>query len=318
MIVVLPAPFGPSRPTIWPGAMSKLTPRSASTEPYDFLSSDTSIMKSTSEKLWMNKNPRRTGDCQAHANYTRRAGRVRIRDRLESGQKKASARSATRAAGKARFGRHCRDAEFDFFFCRRPGTRAYVFSMSFTVSGGALHAAGDQARASVAGEVVVGPLNQDQQPVVELGDVEQVDEEPRQPGQAPVELERADVARPRRPGRWSPCCPCPDSGRAGAHGRSAAPGSTSPRNGPAAWRPARRPAAACRSAPSSDAMSPITKISGVAGQGQVRQDFHAAAAVDFGAGWPRPAPCQAATPGRPRPTAPCKSEWSCARRSVPP
>jgi len=33
MIVVLPAPFGPSKPTHVPGQIEKLTPRTASTSP---------------------------------------------------------------------------------------------------------------------------------------------------------------------------------------------------------------------------------------------------------------------------------------------
>ena len=36
MVVVLPAPFGPSRPTISPGATWKLTPSTARTSPNDF------------------------------------------------------------------------------------------------------------------------------------------------------------------------------------------------------------------------------------------------------------------------------------------
>src|SRR5919108_439324 len=41
MVVVFPAPFGPSRPKTSPVRISKVIPRSAWTEPYDFASSRT-------------------------------------------------------------------------------------------------------------------------------------------------------------------------------------------------------------------------------------------------------------------------------------
>src|SRR5437899_2506086 len=46
-VVVLPAPFGPSRPKTSPAAISKLTPRSASNEPYDLCRSRTVTAPST-------------------------------------------------------------------------------------------------------------------------------------------------------------------------------------------------------------------------------------------------------------------------------
>ena len=36
MVVVLPAPFGPSRATVSPGAIARSIPRTACTDPYDF------------------------------------------------------------------------------------------------------------------------------------------------------------------------------------------------------------------------------------------------------------------------------------------
>jgi hypothetical protein len=43
MVVDLPAPFGPSRATVWPVATSKLTSRSASSRPYRLLRCSTVI-----------------------------------------------------------------------------------------------------------------------------------------------------------------------------------------------------------------------------------------------------------------------------------
>ena len=44
-IVVLPAPFGPSSANTSPSAISKLTPRTASSEPYDLCRSTTSTAR---------------------------------------------------------------------------------------------------------------------------------------------------------------------------------------------------------------------------------------------------------------------------------
>src|SRR5262245_23573586 len=43
MVVVLPAPFGPRKPWIWPGPTARLTPSTARKAPYSFTRSRTSI-----------------------------------------------------------------------------------------------------------------------------------------------------------------------------------------------------------------------------------------------------------------------------------
>ena len=62
IVVVFPAPFGPIKPTICPGPMSKLTESTAVKEPNDLLSWMASIIKITPKWWWKhakdcNENP---------------------------------------------------------------------------------------------------------------------------------------------------------------------------------------------------------------------------------------------------------------------
>ena len=50
MIVVFPAPLGPSRPTISPSAMLNETSRRASMRPYDLVKLETSIINISSSE----------------------------------------------------------------------------------------------------------------------------------------------------------------------------------------------------------------------------------------------------------------------------
>src|SRR6266545_2440990 len=54
-------------------------------------------------------------------------------------------------------------------------------------------AAGDEAGAAVAGEVVVHPLDEDEEAVIELDQVHEVDEDPEEPGGEPGKAQAPEV-----------------------------------------------------------------------------------------------------------------------------